>query len=173
MLSDDEAKALIEATEAHGYNSHGQIVDRNSDCTNTRASHNADQCVVDDADLAEKIFRRVRHALPAKYRGRGLVGINARMVFLRYSEGQFFKPHQTKNVETDESISLVTFSLFLNSDFGGGRSMIYSTASFRVIDPVVGTVLLRSNDITAEEPAVRMGVKYVLKADVMFSRRPP
>ena len=138
----------------------------------SRASRTSDQCVVDDADLAARLFERLSRALPQSLRGRALVGLHATLRFDRYQRGGYFKPHQDKSrADASGNVSLVTCLLHLNDDFVGGKETLFSTASFHVVDPAVGMALVLSHEITHEAAAVRDGTKYVLRADVMYGPR--
>ena len=138
----------------------------------SRASRTSDQCVVDDADLAARLFERLSRALPQSLRGRALVGLHPTLRFDRYQRGGYFKPHQDKSrADASGNVSLVTCLLHLNDDFVGGKETLFSTASFHVVDPAVGMALVLSHEITHEAAAVRDGTKYVLRADVMYGPR--
>ena len=95
-LSEAECAELIEATEAIGY---GEALVNVGGGRQLRMSdvRNSDRCIVDDAAAAEMIWERIKRFVPQEFgegrrRGRAL-GLNERLRFLKYGDGQFFAPH--------------------------------------------------------------------------------
>ncbi|CAF5202492.1 unnamed protein product [Rotaria magnacalcarata] len=54
---------------------------------------NNDRCIIDDVDMAKKLFNRIKSYLPDKWNSYQLSGLNERLRFLRYDPGQVFKGH--------------------------------------------------------------------------------
>ena len=118
------------------------------------------------------------------------VGLNERLRFLRYNSGMFFKPHydgqyvrqsdasgSARNGET----SFVTCQLYLNDNFEGGETRFLvppekkSSLPFPSTDviPKTGSVLLFQHDLLHEGRTVTAGCKYIMRTDVMYTRRGP
>jgi predicted 2-oxoglutarate/Fe(II)-dependent dioxygenase YbiX len=95
-LSEAECAELIEATEAIGY---GEALVNVGGGRQLRMAEvrNSDRCIVDDAAAAEMIWQRIKRFVPQEFgegqrRGRAL-GLNERLRFLKYGDGQYFAPH--------------------------------------------------------------------------------
>jgi len=58
---------------------------------------NNDRCIIDDIDMANTLFERIKSYLPEKWENYNLVGLNERLRFLRYDPGQKFEKHMGKN----------------------------------------------------------------------------
>lgn len=48
---------------------------------------NNDRCMIDDVDMAQTIFERIKSYLPNVWNNHHLVGLNERLRFLRYDPG--------------------------------------------------------------------------------------
>ena len=123
--------------------------------------------ILDDEELAEKIWRRVLPHAPTMLYGRRALGLNERLRFYRYDPGQRFESHvdgyyQRPNGEQ----SLLTFMLYLNEDFEGGETRFQN--GVRII-PQTGMILMFMHTLDHEGAAVTRGRKYVLRSDIMFS----
>ena len=111
VFTESECKSLIDRTEEQGYSEAlvgGQQVRQVQQRNNWR-------CIIDDVDLAAKIFERVRPYVPCEWLGCKLVGLNERLRFLKYKPGEYFKPHNDGiYVREDQSeCSYVTLHLYL------------------------------------------------------------
>lgn len=171
VLSPAEARALIDATEGRH-----EAAPLNGE-RGCRASRTAAACVVEDPDLAARLFERLRGCLPAAPGGRRPLGLAPRVSFFRYAAGDYFKPHRPAPAAAAGGDVLATCVVHLNDDFAGGRVVLFSAAAMHEVAPAAGDALLVSHDVTREAPAVRAGVKHVLCADVVYGPpgggRPP
>jgi 2-oxoglutarate-Fe(II)-dependent oxygenase superfamily protein len=133
----------------------------------------------DDPDLAGIFFERLRPYLPEtapdnpKYH---LVGLNERLRFLKYEEGQFFKGHYDGSYTRPDGSeqSFVTVQIYLNDVPEGGHTRFLNRV--RALDsvaPKAGRVLIFEHEILHEGSKVMEGLKYVIRTDVMFSKAAP
>jgi hypothetical protein len=94
-------------------------------------------------------------------------GINEQFRFYKYEVGQRFKRHIdgrfTRNAQEQ---SRITFMIYLNDDFEGGET----TFDNLQIIPKAGTALCFIHEVKHEGSAIKGGIKYVLRSDVMYIR---
>jgi prolyl 4-hydroxylase len=123
---------------------------------------NNERAMFDDVELAADLFARIREAVPARLCGRRPVGVNERFRCYRYTPGQRFKAHYDGAFQRNRSeCSELTFMIYLNDGFTGGQTAFLELAAD--VAPRPGMALL------FEGCAVRSGVKYVLRSDVMYA----
>jgi len=93
------------------------------------------------------------------------VGLPANLRFYKYSAGERFKMHKDGPWKEGGLVSQLTFLVYLNDGFSGGRT------DFRdfVIQPSAGMALLFIHDTWHEGEKVDSGTKYVLRSDVLYS----
>ena len=129
---------------------------------------NNERVMFDDVELAGELFARIRDVLPRRLCGRRPVGVNERFRCYRYQPGQRFAPHYDGAFQRSPSErSELTFMIYLNDDFTGGQTAFHD---FDVeVPPVRGMALLFQHEVLHEGCAVRSGVKYVLRSDVMYA----
>ena len=146
---------------------------------------NSDRCIIDDADFARVIFKRIESLLPSILPGATagrssnvnwkLSGLNERMRILRYSQGHFFAEHRdgyyAKNVNER---SFMTIMIYLNSEFKGGSTILPSRGDVASgvgnveILPQCGRVFVFDHILKHEGAEVISGVKYAIRTDVMY-----
>ena len=106
-----------------------------------------ERCIIDDDDLANKLWSIVEQHLPPRdivpgkrYKGWRAVGVNPRFRILKYSPGERFELHQDGSYHIEagcvgdnraEQQSFVTLQLYLND--GGGIS--FTGGATRFIEP--------------------------------------
>jgi hypothetical protein len=129
---------------------------------------NNERVMFDDVALAAELFGRIRSALPERLSGRRPVGVNERFRCYRYEPGQRFAPHYDGSYErSGTERSELTFMVYLNDGFTGGQTAFHD---FDVeVAPRPGLALLFQHRLLHEGCAVRSGVKYVLRSDVMYA----
>src|SRR5688500_17062136 len=82
--------------------------------------------VFDDVPLAQLVFDRVSHALPATLCGMRLKGANERFRAYRYDVGHRFAPHYDGAFcRNARERSLLTLMVYLNDDFRGGTTRFH------------------------------------------------
>lgn len=136
--------------------------------TNVR---NNTRVMFEDAELAGVLFQRVRDHVPKELSGLQLASANERLRCYRYTEGQRFAPHYDGAfVRNKSERSLLTFMIYLNEGFGGGRTSFLDLE--RVVEPKTGRALLFQHFLLHEGAPVTSGVKYALRTDVMYRASP-
>ncbi|PAA46473.1 hypothetical protein BOX15_Mlig003838g4 [Macrostomum lignano] len=145
-----------------------------------------DNSYLTDVDIRETIFQRIRPHLPPKFGFGKLVGLNERMTVLRYGPGGFFGEHRDGTYITadDSAISFITVQLYLNEGFEGGETTFFPDGLMRAGDkpedrrrvammPRTGSAVIFEHKILHEGSLVQSGVKFTLRADVLYSRYYP
>lgn len=161
FLSAARCAELIAWSEAQGYEEA-----RLADGSRKEDVRNNDRLILDDPELAQRWFERVRKAIP-KDRDSYSVGLNERFRFYRYRPGQRFRHHTDGSfVRENGDFSRFTLLVYLNEDFEGGHTRFTRTH----IAPSTGRALLFLHRIEHAGEAVTDGVKFVLRTDVMFRR---
>jgi len=164
FLNQRECDPLIARAEAAGFkratiNAQGRAV------IDTGVRNN-DRVILDDEELADGLWWRIREHLPAFLSGRQAIGLNERFRFYRYEPGQQFKGHTDgAYLRTNGQLSLLTFMIYLNEGYLGGETAFAT----KVVEPQCGLALLFHHDIFHEGREVLQGKKYVLRSDVMFN----
>ena len=154
---------------------------------------NSGRCMFDSPRLADQIFDRLRPFLPAHKRdGDGaewrLVGLNERLRFLRYDPGQFFLQHPDGHFSRGRrERSFITLLLYLNEGYAGGHTTIWNAVGGQFgpwsdrpgrprtdrgvpVPPRIGMALVHDHILLHESPELRVGVKHVIRTDVMYER---
>lgn len=91
-------------------------------------------------------------------------GLNERLRFYKYHEGERFARHPDISFEkTENERSFLSFIVYLNEDFRGGETKFEG----RLIQPKVGSAIVFPHDLLHEGMIVSRGVKRVLRTDVM------
>jgi hypothetical protein len=136
--------------------------------TNNPVYRNQDRLIVDDADRATDLFRRLQPHLPERMGEYRLVGLNERLRFYRYSPGQRFAEHTDHWYRpAPNRITLHTVLVYFNADFEGGETR-FTEQLEQVITPEPGLVAIFQHKIRHEGCAVRSGIKYAMRSDVVF-----
>jgi len=186
MLAADECARLVELTETLGYLEDAAV----SLPRSIRHNHSA-TWVADDATI-ELLWQRCRAQIYRSddFDGKRAVGLNARLRFYRYAEGDYFAAHTDGSwpgsrvvdgvlVDNayDDRWSQLSFLLFLSEDFSGGATRFYvegdtSSASVDVRTPLGGALCFPHgvhplHCVHGSEP-ITSGVKYIIRSDVLF-----
>lgn len=134
----------------------------------------------DDALLADKIWQRIKHLVPDTLHGRRPVGLNERLRFLRYDEGDYFAEHmdgvyQRPSTHPTNPLdsSMLTFLLYLNEGFEGGAlgmSFEDSDGHQKAVNivPRTGLVVVHDHRILHEARLMKSGRRYCIRSDIMF-----
>ena len=131
-----------------------------------------------DKKLAETFFEKIKLYIPIEFEGNPVSCLNERLSFLKYSPGEYFKPHEDGYyIRPDNSeMSYLTLQIYLNDldeEDGGSTTFIEDIYNkiyqdYSVI-PKVGRVLLFQHDIEHEGSILKHGLKYCIRTDVMYS----
>jgi len=128
---------------------------------------NNTRVMVDHTDLAADLWARVQPEVPASLGPWRAVGLNERLRIYRYGEGQYFKPHlDGAFARSSTERSQFTMMVYLNDDFTGGETAFTG----QLVRPAPGRALFFLHRQRHEGRAVRSGLKYVLRTDVMYRR---
>ena len=136
---------------------------------------NNTRVMVDDVQLAARLFERAEAFLPDRAGGGHLHGLNERFRFYRYDVGQTFRPHYDGSYSRNaEEESRLTFMIYLNDDFDGGTTEFYGDdeAPRASVRPRRGSALVFVHAQLHEGAPVLRGRKYVLRTDVMYRAGP-
>ena len=153
------------------------------------------RCIVDAPRLTDQIFDRLRPFLPARKRdGNGaewrLVGLNERLRFLKYNPGMHFLQHPDGAHPSRHAVprrSFITLLLYLNEGYEGGHTTIWNAVGGQFgpwsdrpgrprtdpgvpVPPRIGMALVHDHILLHESPELRVGVKHVIRTDVMYER---
>lgn len=165
LLTPQECQALIDFTEAQGYETAPITTARGFEMR-PDIRNNA-RVIVDDVERADALWQRSRIEIPTFCRGRQVVGLNERFRFYRYDPGERFAPHRDGAFRRDNGeMSLLTFLVYLNEGFEGGETVVEGLS----VTPRLGMALIFEHQLMHEGAAVTRGRKYVLRTDVMYGR---
>lgn len=134
---------------------------------------NSKRCIIDDKEIANMIYSRIVNKLPKVFNNKKLSGINERLRFLKYNEGEYFKGHFDGTYTTPDNlqISQITLQLYLNEGFEGGETTFINPNNEDEIQkyiPKTGSVLLFQHDMYHEGSVLQKGIKYAMRTDIMF-----
>lgn len=124
---------------------------------------------VDLPATAAGIWERLERLLPGGMRTRG-VGCFENIRIYRYAVGERFGRHIDESVDVGERSTGVTVLVYL-SDVEGGETVFYDGRGVLEVRPSVGGLLVHGHGdrcLEHEARAVRSGVKYVLRTDVVY-----
>lgn len=118
-----------------------------------------------DTDLANRIWEKFQpYAIP-KVGDRFAIGLNELFRFYKYEENQRFKKHMDGSyIRNEAEASCFTFMLYLNDDFEGGET----TFENHSVKPKTGMAVVFHHPLKHAGEAIRSGVKYALRTDVMY-----
>jgi len=119
------------------------------------------------------------------------VGLNPCWRICKYEVAGHFAPHYDgPYIESSEKRSLKTLNMYLNGGFEGGTTNFISDSQslykdesgkyraeednvlFKIV-PETGLALIFNHRILHEGEALRSGVKYLMRSDIMFERQSP
>lgn len=167
FLTPQECEQYRVLSEQHGYDeapittSAGFVVRKNVR-NNTRV-------MIDNQDLADRLWGRARKHVPRRWWYRQASGLNERFRFYRYEPQQRFVAHSDGAFERDETErSEFSFLIYLNEEFKGGETVFFEPERIRV-RPATGMALVFVHRHLHEGAVVESGTKYVMRTDVMYS----
>jgi Rps23 Pro-64 3,4-dihydroxylase Tpa1-like proline 4-hydroxylase len=173
VFTETECKDMIDMTETIGKYELAQVnIGYGNQRTNTSVRNNQRNLIFDKSK-ANFIFERIKKYIPTKWEGKRLKCLNERLSCLKYSPGEYFKPHFDGNyLRPDESeLSYITVQIYLN-DTDGGETRFYdrfSSQNFVDVIPKIGRVLLFEHRLYHAGISVKSGLKYCIRTDVMYS----
>lgn len=165
ILSAEECAEHIARAERTGFDA-APIVTAFGEAIRDDVRNNS-RVMVDDAELAARLWARAAEHVPAFLKGRQAIGLNERFRTYRYRPGQRFDWHADGAFRrANGEVSQLSFIMYLNDDFAGGETAIMDA----VIKPKRGMALFFRHELLHEGRAVLSGTKYVLRSDVMYGR---
>lgn len=199
-LTKAECDALVRAAEARTNGQWEQAMINIGGGMQALATDTRDcgRIIWDDRDIVERIWQRVKHFVPEIHTinqqplvtGMGpwkrkevlqMTRLNERMRFLRYEEGNYFRPHWDGSfrVPGGDEFSLYTLHLYLNEadpnapegELKGGATRFHSAderAEFDV-EPKIGRVLIfQHRNLLHSGADVDAGIKLTMRTDLMY-----
>ena len=196
VLTTGDAAVLIRLAAQQGYKVATIKGQTQSPAARQKAlkKRNGLRCMVNAPRLVDQIFDRLRPFLPARKRdGNGaewrLVGLNERLRFLKYNPGMFFNQHPDGAHPSRHAVprrSFITLLLYLNEGYAGGHTTIWNATGGQygpwtkrngkradpgvAVPPRIGMALVHDHILLHESPELRVGVKHVIRTDVMYER---
>ena len=168
ILTPEECRALIARAEVVGFES-APITTRMGFVHAPEVRNNT-RVMIDDPDLAGRLWARLRDHVPAEDGVWRALGLNERLRFYRYHPGQYFEWHHDGAFRRSrDERSLRTVMVYLNGGFSGGTTDFDLGRIHRVV-PVEGRVLVFDHPVRHRGARVETDVKYVLRSDVMYRR---
>jgi WD40 repeat protein len=174
-LEDAACRALVEASTTAGFLPTGG--------TYPPSYRDNDRLVVDDRDLAARLYARLRHLLPetvvdADGVAWRLDGLNERFRFCRYRGGQCFRVHRDGAHTDGDRRSRLTLQIYLDdaAGFEGGHTRFYASRFGEragAVAPSRGTAIVFDHDLWHDGEAVTQGTKHVMRTDVLYVRAAP
>lgn len=165
ILSAEECAAHIGRAERAGFDP-APIVTAFGEAVRDDVRNNS-RVMVDDAELAARLWARAAEHVPVFLKGRQAIGLNERFRTYRYRPGQRFDWHADGAFRrANGEVSQLSLIMYLNDDFTGGETAITD----QVIRPKRGMALFFRHELLHEGRAVLSGTKYVLRTDVMYGR---
>jgi hypothetical protein len=165
----DECDGFIAQSEKAGYDE-ATITTAAGFVMKKEVRDNA-RLILDDIELATRLWKRAEAFLPARIRNWQAVGFNERFRFYRYDPEQKFAPHWDGYFQRDSGEqSQLTFMVYLNDDFTGGATKFYLDNGMPRLEvkPERGMALVFVHRQLHEGAPVVQGRKYVLRTDVMY-----
>jgi predicted 2-oxoglutarate/Fe(II)-dependent dioxygenase YbiX len=164
FASATECESLIARAEAIGFEAATINTQRGAERDDT--IRNNDRVIIDDHDLANDLWQRLKPHIPPFVAGHQAIGLNERFRFYRYDPSQRFRGHvDNAYTRATGEASLLTFMIYLNDAYEGGET----TFPDQIVVPERGLALLFHHEIFHEGRPVLSGRKYVLRSDVMFN----
>ncbi|KAL4539192.1 hypothetical protein Ndes2526B_g02548 [Nannochloris sp. 'desiccata'] len=172
-LTPDEASKFIKAAESIGFQHQGS-----RGAAYGEAFRDNDRITIQSPELADHLWTQtgLRQVLTdVNISGERAVGLNSNLRIYRYSKGQRFGRHVDDSVFVEKPRGETQYTLLLYlSSVVGGETIFYDDKNRKLasVAPQPGLALLhRHGDycLDHEGAAVRDGVKYVLRSDVVFA----
>lgn len=132
-----------------------------------KGMRNNTRVIIDDFNIAAKMYEKVKEYLPESYLNP--TGVNERFRYYRYEPGQFFDWHFDAPYKT----SRLTFMVYLNDGFTGGETVFHLGETWQEgntisVIPEQGMALLFTHNVLHRGATVNSGKKYVMRSDIMY-----
>lgn len=164
FLSAQECSDFIKLSEAAGFEA-ATLATIDGAKLQPKIRNNS-RVILDNPELAAKLWQRAASDIPRILNGRQALGLNERFRFYRYDPGQQFAGHVDAPFRrSNGEASQLTFMIYLNDDFVGGETKFDEVS----ISPVKGMALIFRHELFHEGATLKQGRKYVLRSDVMYN----
>jgi len=179
VLDEDQCEALLAAVNLKGFTPALLNIGNGYQQLRTQARDGL-RVVVDNTELADWLLAALAPHLPAEVGAWELVDLNERLRFLCYTPGMEFKSHVDGEYERPAgqrgagSKSKVTVQLYLHSvpkACGGATTFFPGSGDDLPCQPLVGSVLLFTQDLEHAGSLVTGGLKYTMRTEAMYRRR--
>ena len=158
-----ECDDLITKTEEIGYEP-ATVETENGQKVITSVRNN-NRVIYKDDKLAELLWAQLKAFAPSQIGYSKAVGLNELFRFYRYQPGQEFKRHRDQSyIRNNGEASYYTFMIYLNENYEGEETSFTDLA----IQPKQGLAVVFLHNLEHEGSAVKAGIKYVLRTDIMF-----
>ena len=172
FLTHDECDSLIAKAHEMGFDE-SKVMTHTGEAMIKKIRNN-ERVIMDDSELADKLFNRAKDFLPQKFYASipmmgqfkcDLHGLNERFRVYKYGSGEYFKWHKDGSfVRNEIEESQLTFIMYLNDDFEGGETEF----SWGKVVPQKGSVLVFPHLLRHQGAEVTSGIKYAIRSDVMY-----
>ena len=163
FLSEEECDKLIEFSENKGYKAAKVNID-GAQKLFTMVRNN-ERILHKDIEMANSYWDKLKSYCSNKIGNSLPIGLNELFRFYKYTKDQRFKKHKDGSyIRNEFEFSLMTFMIYLNDDFEGGKT----TFNEFEINPKKGTALIFLHDLKHEGQSITSGTKYVLRSDIMY-----
>jgi len=179
VLDEEQCEALLAAVNQKGFTPALLNIGDGYQQLRTQTRHGL-RVVVDNIELADWLLAALAPHLPTEVGAWELVNLNERLRFLCYTPGMEFKAHLDSEYERPagqrgaSSKSKVTVQLYLHSvpeTHGGATTFFPGSGDDLPCQPLVGSVLLFTQDLEHAGSMVTGGFKYTMRTEAMYHRR--
>lgn len=135
----------------------------------SKGIRNNDRLMIFDNNLAKNLFNKAVDFLPQIHEDYKVLDFNEMFRIYKYSSGQRFKMHRDGSyIRNENEKSFYTFLIYLNDDFEGGETEFENLFT---VAPKKGSALVFYHPLRHEGKTLISGLKYVLRTDVMYSKK--
>jgi hypothetical protein len=135
----------------------------------SKGVRNNDRLMIFDNNLAQNLFKKAVEFLPQTHEDYKVLDFNEMFRIYKYSSGQRFKMHRDGSyIRNENEKSFYTFMIYLNDDFEGGETEFENLFT---VAPKKGSALVFYHPLRHEGNILISGLKYVLRTDVMYSKK--
>lgn len=135
--------------------------------------------ILDDEQLAAKLYKRLYKFIPKTVDGKRVVGLNSVFRFSKYIRGGDFKMHKDGvNQDSKGNRSILTLNIFLNDNFEGGETDFFYSPMSGIPDendlrysvkPKSGRGALFYAQQYHRGNLITKGEKWLIRTDVMVT----
>lgn len=116
VFTPEECQQWIDLSEERGYSP--ALINSGAQQTLRTDIRNNSRCMIDDVDMAQVIFERIKSYLPNEFNNCQLIGLNERLRFLRYDPGEKFVKHLGKKQNTSSTLIFSNeFFIFIDGQY--------------------------------------------------------